>query len=173
MILDFKNWVMTEATHSFSCVMATLDSKSIVDWAKKHIKEEDFYEPEGGLEEESHVTVLYGLHTSKPDEVKKILKNIKPFRIRLGKISKFEAAEYDVLKIEVEGVVLRKLNKEFKKLPYTSKFPTYIPHCTLAYVKKGTCKDLVGNRDFSGKSINIKEIVFSSSTREKTIIELD
>lgn len=38
---------------------------------------------------------------------------------------------------EGENKFLHKSNEELKKLPYTSNFPDYHPHCTIAYIKKG------------------------------------
>ncbi len=151
-MLDFKEWLLTEvANRKFSCVMASIDDKSIVQWTRNHIDKKDLYEPEGGIEKESHVTILYGLHTNNPDDIKPISQNIKPFEIKLGKISKFEAPEYDVLKIEVISSNLHRFNKKLKELEYTSKYKEYIPHCTLAYIKKGSCSELLWSKNFQNK----------------------
>jgi hypothetical protein len=60
-----------------------------------------------------------------------------------------------------------------KKLPYTSKYKEYIPHCTLAYVEKNSCNHLLNNRQFDGKIIKVKQLVFSPSNGEKTKINLN
>lgn len=173
-MLDFKNWVVLNESYTYSCVMATVEYDKILSWAKKNISKDDLYykENKSGYETEPHVTVLYGLHTTELDEIKEIIKNEKEFEIKLGKISKFENDDYDVVKIEVESDKLRKLNDRLKSLKYTSTYNGYKPHCTLAYVKKGKCQELVGNKEFFGKKIKIKELVFSPSTGESKKIEL-
>ena len=51
--------------------------------------------------------------------------------------SLFENPKYDVLKFDVISPLLNKINKKLtKELPYTSDFPDYHAHCTIAYIKK-------------------------------------
>jgi 2'-5' RNA ligase len=172
-MLEFKNWVLNES-YSYSCVMATINYDHIVNWSKKNISEKDLYykENKSGYELDPHVTVLYGLHTTNVDEIKEKLNDQKKFEIKLGKISKFTNDDYDVLKIEVESDTLRKLNDKLKKLKYTSTYNSYKPHCTLAYVKKDTCENLIGSKEFFNKKIEVKELVFSPSTGETVKIKL-
>lgn len=174
MIFDFKNWLLIESsTHKFSCVMANLNNENLfINWSKKNIKKEDLCVEEGGIETEPHVTVLYGLHTNDYKEVEKLLKKVKSFEITLGKVSKFESQNYDVLKIEIKSESLFKINKLLKKLDFTSNFNTYVPHCTLSYVKKNSCDKLLRNKYFEGKKFKIKELVFSPSKGDKTKITL-
>ncbi|MCK9459664.1 MAG: 2'-5' RNA ligase family protein [Proteobacteria bacterium] len=149
-------------------------AKKIIAWGKKHIPEKELYK-EGshfGRENEIHVTILYGLHTSKSEEVKEIVKG-NAIKFTLGKISIFEHdAKYDVVKIEVQGQSLHQLNKKLKQLKHTSSFPTYCPHVTLAYVKKGQGKKYIGINEFSGEIIAAKEIIFSSKDDTKVKIKL-
>ena len=150
-------------------------AKGVIAWCKFHIPEDDLYK-EGdkfGRENEIHVTILYGLHTANPLEVKKIVKGNKPIKFTLGKISLFSSnSQYDVVKIDVEGQALHQLNKKLKKLKYTSSFPQYHPHITLAYVKKGMGKKHVGVSKFAGEVIISNDIIFSSKNGTKTKIEL-
>lgn len=174
MNLNFKNWIISETAgkHSYSCVMANFPNpNSFINWSKKTIKKENLCEE--GIELEPHITCLYGLHTNDPVEISLVIKKVKQFSIKLGRISKFSNEKFDVLKIEVNGKELHNLNKLLCKLDYTSDFDKYIPHCTLAYVKKGSCDDLIGDKYFEGKAIKIKELVFSSANGEKTIIGLN
>lgn len=175
MNLNFKNWLLFENsnTHKFSCVMANLDNEDLfVNWSKKNIATEDLCAEEGGIETEPHVTVLYGLHTNDYKKVEKHLKGVKSFDLTLGKVSKFESQNYDVLKTEVKSEALFKINELLKKLDFTSNFNTYVPHCTLSYVKKNSCDKLLGNKYFEGKKFKIKELVFSPSKGDKTKITL-
>lgn len=174
-MLEFKDWIILNESYSYSCVMATINYNKILSWAKENISENDLYykENKSGYELDPHVTILYGLHTNEFSDVETILKKEKEFEIKLGKISKFENEDYDVLKIEVESDKLRKLNDKLKDLKYTSTYNGYKPHCTLAYVKKGKCENLVGNKEFFGKKIKIKEIVFSPSKGDTIKMKLE
>ena len=172
--LNFKYYYVEQDSHSFSCVMAKISDENIVSWTVKNINEKDLYTKESdmGIETDPHITILYGLHTNKTTEVKKILQKEKSFKIKFGLISKFKAPKYDVLKIEVKSPYLFHLNRLLKKLDYTSKHE-YNPHCTLAYVKKGTCENLVGNNHFKDKQFTIESVIFSSKDKIKTNIELN
>jgi 2'-5' RNA ligase len=118
-------------------------------WQKvlSKISKEDLYEEEDddsyGFEENPHVTVLYGLHEEVEEEklinfVKEFCKS-SPIEIQISKMGVFKNSKFEVLKLDVESQTLKSLNKELSEnFPYTSKFPTYEPHITLAYLKKGT-----------------------------------
>lgn len=177
----FQEWVILEKKgekHSYSCVLAKFnqpEAQAVLNWSKKYIKDEDLYIGEdGGMgrEDEIHVTALYGLHTNNAEPVEKILKNVKPFKLTLGKISKFNNPDFDVIKFEVESRELHRVNRMLKSLDFTSKFKDYVPHCTVAYVKKGTCDKLVGNTSLQGKIIFVNSLTFSPSEGNKKTISL-
>lgn len=172
----FKEWLFHEETsHKFACVMARLPDfkQKIIKWGKKNIPEDLWIKEEhDGLQTDTHVTVLYGLHSNSIEDVKPVLKKFKPFELELTTISKFEAPNFDVLKIGVKSSKLHEMNKELKKLPYTSKFPIYVPHCTIAYVKKDSCNKLIGNKEFDGLKCKISEVTFSPSEGQKINIKL-
>ena len=178
--MKFKQWLLTEAKkkeYSFSSTQIDFDDndrKKILSWSRKNIPHSKlvFNDHAEGRETNTHVTVLYGLHTITPEPVQKVVKKIKPFHIKLGKISKFEGVDYDVIKVDVVSSDLFKANKELAKLPHTSKYK-YSPHCTIAYVKKGSCDHLLGQEMFKGLVIPVKEITFSSKKGNKTKIKLD
>lgn len=164
--------IAEQATYKHSCVMFVLpESQKIMQWSKKNIPN-DVLEGEKGRENEIHVTVLYGLHTSDSNDVKDIVKKFKPASIQFGEISKFEADKYDVIKIDVEGDILHEMNKALKKLPFTSTHPTYKPHCTLAYVEKGSCDHLLGKRNFDDQEFSLDSVVFSPVEGEKVNLRL-
>jgi 2'-5' RNA ligase len=100
------------------------------------------------------------------------LQNFAPFEIVIGKVSKFPSEKYDVLKFDINGDVLHRMNESLRKLPYTSNHPKYVPHCTIAYVKKYSCEHLLGNRDFDGTQVKIEDITFSTPNDEKTHFKL-
>jgi 2'-5' RNA ligase len=125
------------------------------------IKEEDLYE-EFGIEEEAHVTVLYGFDPSvKKKDIKLVMEDKCIFHkdIEFTGISLFENNEYDVIKLDVESEKLREYNNFFSEnFPYESNFPDYVPHVTIAYVKKGKGKYYVSGH--TGK--DLMEVVVNS-----------
>lgn len=164
----FKNWLLYE-NYDYSCVMAMISNPTkIINWSKNYIDEKVL--TEDGLDKEPHITLLYGLHTNDFKNVLPMLNKIKPFIVEFGKISKFESENLDVLKINVKSPILQKINRELKKLPYTN-YLKYIPHCTLAYVKRNSCDYLCGRSDLQGPE-SIDKIAFSPSVGSKFIIDL-
>jgi hypothetical protein len=134
--------------HEYGCLMLDVPFQN---WQKvlSRISKEDLYEEEDddsyGLETEPHVTVLYGLHEEVEDEklidfVKEFCKS-SPIEIQISKMGVFKNSKFEVLKFDVESSTLKSLNKQISEnFPYTTKFPTYEPHITIAYLKKGTCQ---------------------------------
>lgn len=145
-----------------------------------NIADEDL--AEDGREESPHVTIKYGLHTDKADDVAKIVKDFGGVQIILGKTFIFPAKEpdaqrggvaYDVVNVAVEGEDIHRLNKLIAdSLPHTDTHPKYVPHVCLAYVKPGKGEKYVGWNDVEGDKLNFTELVFSSKNREKTECKL-
>lgn len=137
--MQIKNW---------NDVLSFIDSNDIFD------DEEHSY----GLEKEPHITVLYGVsNTVSHNEVKEFIESnvTTPITGKLTSISMFEN-EYDVLKFTVDSEDLHKLNKLMTdSFPYENDYPDYIPHMTIAYLKKGTGKKYTKN---------IKPIEFKSKS---------
>lgn len=125
-----------------------------------------------GRETESHITVLYGLHTTNPEDVMKIVKGFGPIIAKLGKISKFECDKYDVIKVDINSPQLHSLNVLLSKLDNTNDYDTYKPHMTLAYVQKGRGNSFVGDSEFEGLSCTFDKLIFSSKGGTKTAIYL-
>jgi len=139
------------------------------------IDKKDLYteEPGFGVEKDPHVTVLFGLHDSVDYEKVKemMLNNCKePITVELGNITMFEGENYDVIKFDVTCSKLHTLNKKLTdNFPYTSDFPKYHPHVTIAYVKKGCGEKYVKNQkerkieayDFKYSFANKKSKTFS------------
>ena len=98
-----------------------------------------------GLEKEPHVTLLYGLHSDEinDEDVMKAVEKKDIEKLVLHNISSFSNEKYDVLKFDVKGEGLKEANKALKKFPYTSDFPRYHPHSTIAYLKPGKAKKYI------------------------------
>ena len=137
----------TGDTYEYGCVMLDINFPAMT---KIHaaIKPEDIYEVEGertyGLEDETHVTLFYGLHDGVSlDEVKSIIDKFAFTKILAENVSIFEKDEYDVLKFDVKSPLLNSINKALTKLPHTNDYPKYNAHLTIGYVKPGTSKKYV------------------------------
>ena len=163
----------------YSSTQFNLDIPEVVEFGKSipkdelYVGESDAYD-DYGVEEETHVTALYGLTTDNADEVRKVVEGFGEFNITLGKTSLFENEEYDVLKIDVESKELRDLNKLIDdSLDNENSFPDYKPHITIAYLKPGEGKKYSGDTRFEGKNIPVSELLFSGKDRAKTAIDLN
>lgn len=136
---------------------------------KKIVKQSDLYSSDKGYENNPHVTVLYGLHDQEPSmKLLDLIETHPKFTVRLGKISLFkeEKNPFDVVKADIDCNDLHILNNEIKKIcAYTSDFPEYIPHATIAYVKKDTCDHLEGMKPFEGMSFVVTNILFSAKEK--------
>ena len=142
MIEIFEN----KAQRKFGCLMVVFDIaegdwKEIGNKIKFH---EDLYNDESGkfgVETEPHVTVLYGLHDDRItlDDVKALIPPIMEMTAILTAINHFECPAYDVLKFEVDAPRFHSANSALReKLPYSTDYPDYVPHMTIAYLNKGT-----------------------------------
>jgi 2'-5' RNA ligase len=138
--------------HDFGCVMLHFkfpEMNKIQDMIDPKDIYEDSSDSSFGLETESHVTLLYGLHKGVSEkDVTNALSGITFNTCKLYNPSIFENDKYDVLKFDVGYTTrgesfLSKANKALKAFPYTSDFPDYHPHMTVAYIKPGKGKKYV------------------------------
>lgn len=139
------------------------------------IDEEDIFDDEDGgfgLENEPHCTLLYGFHDAEvqgDDVISAIKKMELPEELELINASLFEN-DYDVLKFDVKAPngELHNINKMLTdNYPYSTDFPDYHPHCTIAYIKKGMGKKYVEMFKDMKIIVNPKELVYSDKDRNK------
>lgn len=125
--------------YSYGCAMLYYDF-SEMDKLQARIDKSDLYTKDGfGLEDEPHVTLLYGFYEEvDPKQVQDTVQKFTFNPTRLNNVSLFKNETYEVLKLEAKSPSLYKCNKELKKFPHTSSYPTYNPHMTIAYLKPGT-----------------------------------
>jgi 2'-5' RNA ligase len=145
----------------------------IAAWSTKHIPDKDLADK--GREPDSHITVKYGIEDKGPQAIEALVKSHRQIRAKLGKLSIFKTnPEYDVLIIEVDSPDCANLNRIItRNVPCTTTFPVYIPHCTIAYVKKGAADKLNGNNEFGGTELEFPELTFSSKADKLTKIPFD
>jgi hypothetical protein len=165
-ILDFKDFINeNEGPHKYGCVMAYLNILNWNDILNK-IDVNDLVEGSESLEQNPHITILYGLHDNIDHSlVKNFIKSFPVVSVFLNKISLFEN-DVDVLKFEVQNDLLKELfSKLSKRFPNSNEYPKYIPHCTIAYLKKGTGQKYIG--DIQPIKANLDHYVYSLANGEK------
>ncbi len=157
---------------SYGCVMAFLPTGEYWDKITDMIESKDLYKPEDdpdgfGAETEPHVTILYGIHADVPDkEVKAICSNFKHPEIELSEISLFTNEKFDVVKFDIASADLISMNKELTAVPYTTDYPDYHAHVTIAYVLSGKGKKY---EQILKDALKIKadKLVYSKADRTK------
>ena len=116
-------------------------------WIEQNINAADILK----LEHRPHATVYYGADKRDIDKLTKILQDYgRPIRVSLGVINVFEQPDSDVIYIELVGDSLVDLHNRIAALPFSrpQAHPNYVPHLTLAYVKKGAGRKLIGTTPF-------------------------
>lgn len=129
-----------------------------------------------GRETVPHVTICYGLIPGAVslDDVRSALHNLPPFRITFGKMNCFEGVEggtQDVVYVEVEAGTpafadsgLYQARARLESLQRDPKtYRDYVPHLTLAYVKRGLGPKWKGNvSDLTGEHIMVDVLNYST-----------
>lgn len=141
---------INESTDKFpySCAMLYFGGDEMTN-LHNQINPEDLYisdEMGGyGLETEPHCTLLYGLHDNEvtPEQIQDVISKYIYTPCKAHNLSLFENPNYDVLKYDIEGENLKETNEELKQYPFTSDYPDYHPHMTVAYLKPGKGKDYI------------------------------
>lgn len=158
--------------YRYGCVMIELN---ILNWDEltDRIDPEDLYEPENpahGLETNPHATLLYPVDPEvKFVDIKNILDSTShdKMEIEINGIGCFENTEFDVIKLNIIPIgFIENIHNELKKLPNLDKYPTYEPHITLAFLKKGTGKKYI-NSNYKYTIKNIGRIKYTKPTGEK------
>lgn len=136
--------------YEYGCIMVYLNFKNGAFLKFQDIIDpKDLYEdpddPSFGLETKPHVTALFGLHEDIDEkELEKVLTQQEKPEIKVSDVSIFPSEKYDVLKFDVDSEDMHGFNKKLKQFPFTSNFPNYHPHCTIAYLKKGVSDKYIG-----------------------------
>lgn len=175
-----KFFEMKNTQYDFSSAHVDLPTSlasEIQNWGNNKISDDHIFvsqtDPSFGREDEMHITVLYGIHSEKPDQVKKFVKDGE-IKVTLGKVEVFSnPLKFDVVVISVESPDLVDLNEKMRKdIEYTNKYSEYKPHVTVAYVKKGKGWQHQGYDKWEGKNFLCDYIVFSSKNGSKERISL-
>lgn len=149
--------------YQFSSVQANLyvpESDRVMEFGRALIPDEDLVDVTA-RENEPHVTVLYGLHTANPDDIREIIEGEPAFAVEVGKVRIFRQDDRDVVYVEAFSESFQRLHDKLSVLTHTSTHPTYTPHITLAYVKKGAADKHEGRADLEGTSFPVTSLMFS------------
>lgn len=162
--------------HKYGCLMALFspeDSRAILDWTAAHIPDSAL--AIGGRETEPHITVKYGFTRDEPELIGSIAAAGGPITLRLGKISTFpEGSDGVPLKVDVDSPQLHTLNADVAAASEcVDKFPDYMPHLTLAYIKPEFVP-LLADLQFpwSGKTLTLTSCEYSSADGTRTVVPL-
>jgi len=179
-VLKYCDYITEEVTYSYGIAMATFNFPN---WEEvlNEIDENDLINEEDKkvIEEEPHVTILYGLHDDiDMKKVGEIFENIKPINAKVMNVSLFENKDFDVVKFGIESNELLILHEWLKhSFDYTSDFPDYNAHATIAYVNPGEGKKYVDEltekylKD-GEMDVVLNEVVLSDSDDKKIKIKL-
>lgn len=180
-VSEFLRRIAKELKAKYSFFSTQIDlpdgiGEKLKTWVDKNIPDKAFYEKEGdeGRENDPHITVLYGIKSSDPKKVKEVLKKYKPFKVRLGLVTSFkDNKEYDVLKIDIEASDIQKMHYDIEKhVDNDNSYPTYAPHATLGYLKKGFVDNYIGDETFRGVEFLADVVSFCDHDGKKIKIHL-
>jgi 2'-5' RNA ligase len=152
-------------------------AKRVTAWGKEVIPDGDLVEDEKGSmgrEDEIHVTVFYGIEDPTPDSFRGAVEAMAPFDVRLGLVTLFrDKKDHDVVKIDAEAPELHKLHDLIKgSAKAESSFPTYVPHITIAYVKKAAGDKVLGSDEFRGETFKVNSLVFKDTDKNEIKIPM-
>lgn len=167
------------STPERGCLMAMVHGAledELLAWGKANVPDAAL-DPENGRESETHVTVLYGFNFDfDANRLQVLLAGYGPVKFTLGKVSRFECSDYDVLKVDIDSPELERLHAELVEEFFANKEPSehsYHLHLTIAYLKKGKLKELDGSDAFAGRKVTAVDLLYSLPERKgRHLVEL-
>lgn len=154
----------------YACIMLEYDMPEFVKELQKSIPEEELYlgktEKENddyGIENKAHITLVYGLDNKVEfKDLKQYLSPLNDYKTILVNISTFSNDDFDVLKVGAKCPKAAESNKEImENFDVHTDFDEYIPHMTIAYLKKGFANKYT--KDMLNKIDTIKPFGFNYS----------
>ena len=141
--MKFTSALLKFSKYDNSTVQAIYDeenTKTLLDFTKL-VKDEDIFVDKDikGRETNPHITVLYGIHEKEPSKLDLTSLDL-PESVEWIGLGKFETDEYEVLIVKIKKTTVIQDLFDYINEVYPdndNSFPTYEPHTTIAYVKKG------------------------------------
>lgn len=127
----------------------------------------------GGLEDEPHVTALYGILGCDLEDVIAVLQTCVRPTITLGALNCFPGGPDGVpLFSSVDSPDLGLINKKLREgLPHVIKYPNYTPHATVAYVTDAA--KYVGRAwEHTGSVAQLDHAIISMPGHERCVVPL-
>ncbi len=174
-------WNMSWDKYESSYIIAYLPeiiTDNIISWGYDNVPYEDVFEdpldPSFGREKDIHITVLGNIEDLRIENIKISINNEPKLNCILGKIKLFTSnSKYDVLQIEIVNSEIIDLHENLSKsIKNTKKFPSYIPHVTIAYLKKGCGEKYLHDKYFNEQEFMIEELVLSHKFNTKNVFKL-
>jgi hypothetical protein len=178
----YTQFVKESVKYDLGCVMLQF---KVDNWNEitDMIDKDDIYLVEGenyGIENAPHLTLLYGLTQDVTRyQVSDVLngvmldfrsKGVDTIKVEIEGIGIFENDDFDVVKFNIKkNSLLQNLFDSLSNLPNENKFKDYLPHSTIAYVKKGLGKKYV--REYSHK-LKSNQICYSMASGEKVNFDI-
>ena len=170
-IKNYIQFIKESSGYEYGCVMVEVP---VSNWNEitSYIDPEDVYTGDDdthGIQDNPHVTILYGLHDGVTEEqIKSVFEGFtESINIEVDGIGIFENKDYDVVKFNVNpDGALQELHNRLSEFPNSNSFPDYKPHITIAYVNKGTGKKYV-KPDYKYTVKNVDKITYSLPSGEK------
>ena len=170
-IKNYIQFIKESSGYEYGCVMVEVP---VSNWDEitSYIDPEDVYtggDDAHGIQENPHVTILYGLHEGVTEEdVKSVFEGFTgSINIEVDGIGVFKNKDYDVVKFNANpDGALQELHDKLSEFPNSNSFPDYKPHITIAYVNKGTGKKYV-KPDYKYTVKNVDKITYSMPSGEK------
>lgn len=164
---------MSHGDHSYGCLHINLPpavAAEVLAFASQIPDEELGKE---GREACPHVTVRYGL---KPrvgvEDVQSNLLGAGPAHYSLGKLGLFPGKDCDVLYVSVDSPDLAALNMRTSALDHDELYGAYVPHVTVAHLKKGLGTKYLSQDPFCGICCCATQVVFSPKSGDDFFVNL-
>ena len=159
----------------YACLMLDYKVPEFITEIQKSIPKEELYLGENeneiknntyGIENETHVTICYGLENDvKFEDLKEYLFPINDYKTILVDVSMFDNPNFDVLKVAAKCPIAAKSNKLIMdNFDVHTEYKDFNPHMTIAYLKKGFGEKY--KKDILNKIDTIKPYGFNYSYGE-------
>lgn len=120
----------------------------VAEWIRDNLRETDVIK----VPRSPHVTLLSGADKRDIQQIQQIASDYgRPIRMSMGALNIFEHPDRDVLFVEMVGDALPNMRGQLLKLPNRrAQNHAYLPHMTVAYLRKGTAQRFIGTFPFRG-----------------------
>jgi 2'-5' RNA ligase len=132
----------------------------------------------GGLEENSHITLRYGIDGEDTEGIKSYLEKQAPFEATLGKTTSFPPSEHSdggaPIVASIESPELHRMEQEIDAHGnfIDRSFPEYRPHATLGYVRPEAAQKYVGMDGMEGKKFTVNSVSISKKDGSTEEVQL-